>query len=113
MISDEIEQRIREAIKSYDRSFELGDATSFEELISMGELVDRLSIVNFKLYTLKNEVMRREGDDTFRAWASKEDVHLCQERSLLKNCINDKLITTIKKSSQNVETHNPETKLYR
>ena len=51
-ISDNIENTILTSIDNYDQSYTLGNP--FEELMSMGELVDRLSIVNFKLYKLKS-----------------------------------------------------------
>jgi hypothetical protein len=72
----------------------------FEELISMGELVDRLSIINFKLYKLKDDVMNRPDDAEFGAWAAKEDVRLVLERARLKKCIDEKLITIIKTMTQ-------------
>ena len=64
-LSDTVDSVIVDAIKSYDNSYELGD-NPFEELLSMGELVDRLSIVNFKLYKLKDEVMLRPDDEQFK-----------------------------------------------
>ena len=112
-LSDLIDGKIKEAISNYDNSYELGN-NSFEELISMGELVDRLSIVNFKLYKLKDEVMLRQDDDVFRAWASVEDVKLVMERARLKKCIDEKLLRIISR----VETgdlsggFNPEVKKY-
>ena len=74
----------------------------------MGELIDRLSIVNFKLYTLKNEVMKRRDDEKFRAWASVEDVRLVEERARLKKCIDEKLAEYV----CNKACFNPETKSY-
>ncbi len=93
-LSEMIESIINKSILSYDDSYELKD-NCFEELISMGELVDRLSIVNFKLYKLKDEVIIRESDDTFKSWASVEDVKLVKERSRLKKCIDEKIISII------------------
>ena len=88
-----IEDIIQNAIELYDGSYSLGN--SFEELLSFGELVDRLSIVNFKLYTLKNEVMLRSDQIEFCSWASIEDIRLVKERSRLKRCIDEKLISII------------------
>ena len=111
--SDIIDHIIRESIKNYDNSYEMGD-NSFRELLSMGELIDRISIINFKLYKLKDEVMIRKNDDTFRSWASVEDVKLALERSRLKKCIDEKLLSMI-----NIVTNgdlsggfNPEVKKY-
>ena len=101
------------SIKEYDNSFELGN-NPFEELISMGELVDRLSIVNFKLYKLKDEVMLREDDENFRSWASVEDVKLVMERARLKRCIDHKLLSIISRVNSGDDSggFNPEVKKY-
>jgi hypothetical protein len=90
--SEILEKYIKSSIKKYDGSYNTGDP--FPELISMGELVDRLSIVNFKLYTLKDKVMESE-DQNFRAWAAVEDVKLVMERARLKKAIDVKLIHMI------------------
>jgi len=92
-LGDYVETCIEGAVKNYDQSFNCPD--SFEELISFGELVDRLSIINFKLYKLKDEVMTRQDDDTFKAWAAVEDVKLVRERSRLKKCIDEKIIAMV------------------
>jgi hypothetical protein len=115
--SDNIEEAILKSIKEYDGSLELPDSiseSSFERLISMGELVDRLSIVNFKLYKLKDEVMNRPDDNEFRAWASVEDVRLVEERARLKKCIDLKTIAMfIKYQAGDQEAgFNPEVKKY-
>jgi len=112
-LSSLIDRQINESIKSYDNSYVLGES-SFEELISMGELVDRLSIVNFKLYKLKDEVMDRPDDSDFKSWASVEDVKLVCERARLKKCIDEKLIYIINKiNSGDVDGgFNPEVKKY-
>jgi hypothetical protein len=104
VLSDLIDTSIQDAVKSYDGSYELGNP--FEGLLSMGELIDRLSIVNFKLYTLKNKVMQNEFED-FRAWAAEEDIRLVEERARLKRCIDEKIIAMIAGS-----TFNAESKLY-
>lgn len=112
-VSDLINLKILETIEKYDFTYNLGD-NSFEELISMGELVDRLSIVNFKLYMLKDQVMNRQDDEKFKAWASVEDVKLVMERARLKRCIDEKLITTINrvKAGETNGGFNPEVKKY-
>jgi hypothetical protein len=111
-ISNNIENCILETIKSYDGSYTLGN--SFEELLSMGELVDRLSIVNFKLYKLKDEVMLRPDDNKFKSWASVEDVKLVRERARLKKCIDEKVISMFKryKDGDINAGFNPEVKKY-
>ena len=112
MVSDKIENIINEAISHYDGNYKLGNP--FEELISFGEVVDRLAIVNFKLYTLKDEVMKRPDDKEFRSWASEEDVKLCRERSRLKRCVDEKLITMFTRfaTGDNNAGFNPEVKKY-
>jgi len=112
MVSDKIENIINEAISHYDGKYELGNP--FEELISFGEIIDRLAIVNFKLYTLKDEVMKRPEDEKFRSWASEEDVKLCRERSRLKRCVDEKLITMFTRfaTGDNNAGFNPEVKKY-
>lgn len=112
-LSELIDLKIFNAIDNYDNSFTLDD-NPFEELLSLGELVDRLSIVNFKLYKLKDEVMNRPDDNEFKSWASVEDVKLVKERARLKRCIDAKIIYTIKRIVNNDETggFNPEVKKY-
>lgn len=112
-ISDLIDSKISESISLYDGSYELGN-NPFEELLSMGELVDRLSIVNFKLYKLKDEVMDRPDDNEFKSWASVEDVKLVRERARLKRCIDSKLLSMIHKVNNGEKDggFNPEVKKY-
>lgn len=112
-ISDLIDKVINEAIPKYKDSIGMG-VDPFEILISMGELVDRLSIVNFKLYKLKDDVMDRQDDETFKAWASVEDVKLVMERARLKKCIDQKLVKMIQRVSHGDDNggFNPEVKKY-
>jgi hypothetical protein len=107
-LSELIDKKIADAIQHHKYS-EYGRLASnpFEELISFGELVDRLSIVNYKLYDLKNEVIRRPGDQAFLAAAAIKDVALVEERARLKRCIDAKLISMIKNPN-----FNPEVKSY-
>lgn len=110
-----IEKIVCEAIEKFEDTFECSEKYScFDEVISMAELIDRLSIVNYKLYCLKNEVAKRQDVD-FCAWAAKEDIYLCRERSRLKNCINSKLITMIQRTTSGYNLESDcvhETKLY-
>ena len=48
-LSEVIDSIIESSVKGYDNSYDLPE-NSFETLLSMGELVDRLSIVNFKYF---------------------------------------------------------------
>lgn len=117
MMSDIIQKQIEESIKGYDGSFDCAfnklGSCDFESLIGFGELLDRLSIVNFKLFVLKDKVIQRQDNKDFCAWASAEDVKLCLERSRLKSCIDKKisaLIMKIKLTGR--DGLNQETKLY-
>ena len=90
--SEVIGKHIDFAVECYDGSYNNED--SFADLLSMGELVDRLSIVNFKLYVLKDKVTELQ-EDTFKSWASVEDVKLVMERARLKKAIDAKLVHMI------------------
>mgnify|MGYP003631537402 CR=1 FL=1 len=92
--SELVEQYVNDAVKNYNGSYNKED--HLQELIGMGELVDRLSIVNFKLFTLKDKVIQ-SSDASFRAWASVEDIKLVMERSRLKKAIDSKLVHIINK----------------
>lgn len=107
MLSDQIDKVITNAVKNFDGTYKLQD-NCFRELLSMGELIDRLSIVNFKLYTLKDRVMKSESDEKFRAWAAIEDVRLVEERARLKKCIDEKMMEYLSGKAD----FNPETKRY-
>ena len=111
-LSDNIESVILNSIENYDQTYNLGNP--FEELLSMGELVDRLAIVNFKLYKLKDEVMLNPEDEEFKSWASVEDVKLVRERARLKKCIDEKVVSmfTRYKSGDSSAGFNPEVKKY-
>ena len=106
VFSEEIEKVIIEAVNSFDdHAIYVGVAL---KLLSMGELIDRLTIVNCKLFNLKNDVIDNKNNKEFCAWAAIEDVHLVEERARLKKCIDTKLISYIVGTS----TFNPETKKY-
>tara|TARA_Y100000593_G_scaffold95015_1_gene198281 strand:- start:28255 stop:28605 length:351 start_codon:yes stop_codon:yes gene_type:complete len=110
--SENIDLIIKDSVDNYDGSYDCDN--SFEQLLSMGELVDRLSIVNFKLFTLKDRVMDNKNDSEFCSWASVEDVRLVEERARLKRCIDEKLSTTIKRNIEKIDIggFNAETKKY-
>lgn len=93
-ISDSIDQIIVASVKKYDQTFAFIE-NSFEEILSFGELVDRLSIINFKLYKLKDEVMAETASDSFKSWAANEDVKLVMERARLKKAIDSKILYII------------------
>ena len=70
--------------------------TEFSDLLSLGELIDRLTIVNIKLFNLKTEVMNNRDDTTFLERAPVYDVRLCEERARIKACIDKKVMLMIK-----------------
>jgi hypothetical protein len=87
--------------------------SSIDDLISIGELIDRGQIVNKKLFELKNEVMRRKEDKEFLADAAIKDIHLCEERSRIKRAIDEKIFQLIVKAVKSHDSpHNPEVKFY-
>ena len=116
-ISDTINRIIEEAISDFPEGgyemaqFERYQNNPFETLLSFGELVDRLSIVNFKLYNLKDKVMVSD-DPKFKAWAAEHDVVLVEERARLKRCIDLKLLSIIERANSGSENFNPEVKRY-
>lgn len=111
--SDLIDKKIIEVIQSFNNSNELVD-NNFENLISLGELIDRLSIVNFKLYNLKDEVMSETCSEEFKAEASVKDVYLVRERARLKKCIDEKVLYMMSRilKGDTMGGFNPEVKKY-
>lgn len=79
-----------------------------DELLSLGELIDRLAIINIKLFNLKN-LQAKSIDVGELAGTAKVDVGLCKERSRIKKAIDHKLISMIQNSG---EGFNPEVKNY-
>lgn len=76
--------------RNMDTDLEL--ESSFEKLIGMGEIVDRLSIVNIKLFKLK-DAQKMSQDERHLAWLAVQDVKLVEERARLKKCIDEKTLT--------------------
>lgn len=113
IFSEIVDNVIQKSTEEFDNSVKsLGE--DFEALLTMGELIDRLSIVNFKLFTLKNQVMQTQEDKNFCAWAAVEDVKLVMERARLKKCIDSKLLSIIKRVNNGDISGgiNPEVKKY-
>ena len=113
-MSEAIEDVVNKAIEYFDDTVFLEATSEFEKLISFGELVDRLSIVNFKLYRLKDRVIDNSLSDKDKRLASIADVRLCEERSRLKTCIDNKLIAMIGREiyEDGINEFNPEVKKY-
>ena len=98
MFSDEIEEYIDMAIRRIDLSMGGPDEQNrFEKLLSMGELVDRLTITNKKLWEekiIQTNLHNIYGEEELAESAGR-DVRLCKERARLKACIDEKLIAII------------------
>ena len=128
--SDVLDCLVDLSVKEFDNNPGPLTHTVFADLISMGELVDRLSIVNIKLFNLKNEVMQRQNEmdwlnaeravktalglpsEDVLVWfkeAAVYDVRLCEERSRIKSCIDKKLLAMIDGGKE----HNEEYKSYK
>jgi hypothetical protein len=84
-VSELIDTRIEVALNSNSKEY-----GPLDPLIGIGELIDRLSIVNQKLYQLKDDVMHNKDNKEFLAQAAIKDVQLVIERSRLKSAIDHK-----------------------
>ena len=113
--SNFIQERISNIAKDHEKIKPLGNP--FRDVLSLGELIDLLAIVNIKLYKLKDAVIQKNTSSKehidFREKASIADVRLCEERSRLKACIDKKLDHMIMiHISGNDTTFNEEVKNY-
>lgn len=72
------------------------------KLLSIGELVDRLAIVNIKLYKLKDFQVASQ-NITDLSLSAKKDVELVKERANLKAAITQKAEDTIARVISNCE----------
>lgn len=83
--------------------------TSLEELTTISELMDRLSIENIRLWNLKDEVMslrkelgskpkKKRKDEINKILADKAfaDIDIARRRSLAKKAIDEVLIRLVK-----------------
>lgn len=95
-----------------EHNHEVG-TSSIDNLISIGELIDRGQIVNKKLFELKGEVARRKEDKEFLAEAALKDIYLCEERARIKRAVDEKIFQLIVKAIKDSSSpHNPEVKFY-
>jgi hypothetical protein len=100
----EIDEAIVRATKDIFASTEADlyfQPSSCLDLMSIGELVDRLTIVNLKLFKMK-DMQSSSMDGIALALSAKADVNLCKERSNLKNAITEKLCDMISKEYNGV-----------
>ena len=111
-ISEQLDAIINHHVFSFTQNYT--SDRCFEELLSFGELVDRLTIVNGKLYSLKNEVVERQNEKEFCAWQAVQDIRLVKERARLKKCIDEKLTAMIRRIAEGDQSggFNAEVKKY-
>jgi len=79
------------------------------ELITFSELIDKLMIVNIKLYNLMDEITKYsdltklpEKEASMLLSLNKDQIRLVKQRSGLKSAIDKKLNTAIKNGDINV-----------
>lgn len=80
-----------------------------EELITLSELIDRLSIVNIKLYNLLDKAMelelkrdKSENDIAMIVKLSGDNIRLVKQRSQLKIAIDTKINEAIRRGRANI-----------
>ena len=106
-IVDVIEKIIDAAIANFDGDCTAHKEDCFRDLLSIGELIDRLTIVNIKNFQFQDNVLK-SSDDKFKADGVSKIFSLALERSKLKNCIDEKFLEYISGRG----TFNPELKRY-
>lgn len=107
-LGETIEVAVRKALENHENY----PVSPLDALVTFGELVDRLAIVNIKLYHVKHRE-KELSDPVQLAAAAKEDILLCKERSVLKNCINEKIVALVSRVAGGAETTEPaEVKTY-
>ena len=102
---DVLDRNIEQIITdNFNQTNEFGTRyEEFADTISFSELVDKLTIVNIKLFKLKDAVANSQ-DVMFKANAAMDDIALCKERSRLKRCLDMKIQRLIEtKEKDNVE----------
>lgn len=110
-IAERIDERIREFFATTDVDFWFEPSHTLR-LLTIGELVDRLTIVNIKLFKLK-DYQQSSNDGVGLARSAKADVELCRERSNIKNAITEKILDMASKVYNQMErSDSNEVKLY-
>jgi hypothetical protein len=89
-IDQVIESVVREHFQTTDVDLWFQPSAAIQ-LMTLGELIDRLTIVNLKLFKLK-DLQAASTAGVSLALSAKADVSLCKERSNLKAAINEKLL---------------------
>jgi len=94
-MDESIDQRITKCLEEFFGSTEVDfwfDHDHALHLLSIGELIDRLTIVNIKLFKLK-DYQATSTDGVGLARSAKADVALCKERSNIKSTLNEKVFS--------------------
>lgn len=114
-MDEAIDRRISDTLVEFFESTEVDlwfEPSDCLNLMSIGELVDRLTIVNLKLFKLK-DYQSNSDDGAGLARSAKSDVALCKERSNIKSAINEKIFSIASRVYNSVErTDADEVKLY-
>ena len=113
-IAEVVDRRIHQAILKESLEGRGPEPVAFMELDGFAELVDRLAIVNIKLFKLK-DLQTEETDEKILAASAKLDVDLCKTRSKLKNALNAKIAQIIQDvcdSDVDFNPQEPEVKVY-
>jgi hypothetical protein len=107
-LSTIIENIIEDAIVKFNGNCLPQEEDSFRELLSLGELIDRLTIVNIKNFEFQDQVLESK-DAKFKAEGVDLIFKLALERSRLKTCIDKKLLAYL----VGKDIFNPELKHYK
>jgi len=109
-MSDYVNKRITDIVSSWSPTDE---PSEISKLISFGELVDKLSICNLKLFKIKDLQASIDARESGMAIAYiKQDIALCKERSQIKRAIDQKLREIIKSQLSGTDDFVAEEKLY-
>lgn len=96
-----IEKVAREACQGVSEPPDYQSLQDLEEVNTFGELVDRLTIVNIKLFKIKDIQANPLTSKEKLAESAKKDVALCAERNRLKNALTAKLESVAFRGYQN------------
>ena len=111
-MSDFINKKIQDITIGWTTDDDEGGPVS--DLISFGELVDKLTICNMKLFKLKDlqANLKPEDASVVAMGYIKQDIALCKERSQIKRAIDQKLREIIKSQLSGTDGFVAEEKLY-
>ena len=109
LISQIINNQIEQVLENPQNTF----GNSVSKLISFGELVDKLTICNNKLFKVKDQQADlKEEESDLAIELVRKDIALCKERSQIKRAIDFKLREIIKSLISDQDEFVAEEKLY-